>query len=486
MEEKKYALEFRGGKAMSLLPVLILIVFAVYFFGFAGVYDTLALALGGVVALIIGSFFAKSIPSFWNAAIHGMADELGNILALILLVVGIFGKMMTHGHIAQGFIWIGDLLNVTGSTICVFSFIATAIIATATGSSIGTILTMVPIILPVGAVTGANMPVLVGALLSGALFGDSIGPVSDVTIAASQTQEFRDGSRPSIGGVVRARVKYSLIAAVLAIILFAIFGGTGGATAESQALMAEYSDPKGLLMLIPMIVLLIVAFVTKNIFMAATIGTIVGTAVGLVFGILTPADILYVQDGAMSGFVIEGINNMIGTILAVYMIVAMIGILKECGMMDSLVVKLTTSKVGKSPMGADFIIALGTAITSLLIGSMNGPACLMYGPIANEVGKGAGLHPYRRANLVACFSSTLPTMNPFSSVFIILTMGGVSSVLAEYSFIDPISPMSLPGGMFYCMTFPLVFIISILTGWSREYEGENGEVVKKKALKSAK
>lgn len=180
----------------------------------------------------------------------------------------------------------------------------------------------------------------------------------------------------------------------------------------------------------------------------------------------------------MSGFVIDGINNMIGTVLAVYMLVSMIGILKGCGMMDSLVEKITSSKAGRSPVGAELIISFGTAITSLLIGTMNGPSCLMFGPIANEVGKGAKLHPYRRSNLIACFSSTLPAMNPFSSVFIILTMSGISGVLAEYSFIDPISPTSLPGGMFYCMTFPLVFLISIFTGWGREYEGDEGKAVK--------
>lgn len=479
--EKEYALKFRGGKGMSLIPLVIFIIFAVYFFGFAGVYDTLALALGGVIALIIGSLFAKSIPSYWDAAISGMSDDLGNTLALILLVVGVFGKMMTRGHIAEGFVWIGSILNITGSSTCVFSFVATAIIATATGTSVGTILTMVPVMLPVGAITGANMPVLIGAVLSGALFGDSIGPVSDVTIASSQTQEFRDGSRPDIGGVVRSRVKYALIAGILAIILFAVFGGHSvAATAESQALMEAYSDPKGLLMLIPMVVLLIIAFSTKNIFFAATGGIIVGTIVGIASGIMTPADILCVKDGVMSGFVIDGITNNINTILAIYMIVAMIGILKGCGMMDSFVGKITNSKVSKNPVGADLIIAAGSAITCMLVGAVNGTACLMFGPVANEVGKGAGLHPYRRANLVACFASTLPIMNPISSVFIIITMSSVASVLTEYSFIDQINPMSVPGGMFYCMTFPLVFLISIFTGWGREFEGEHKEIVKQK------
>lgn len=466
---------------MAFIPLVILVAFAVYFFTFAGAYDTMGLGLGGLAGLIIGSLFARNIPSFWNAAIKGMTDELGNIMALILLVVGVFGKMMTRGHVAQGFIWVGDKLNVSGSTICVFAFVVTAIVATATGTSLGTILTFVPILLPVGAIMGADVPVITGALLSGALFGDSIGPVSDVTIASSQTQEYRNGGRPDIGGVVKARIKYSLIAGALAIVLFAIFGGGGASsTAQSEALMAEYSDPKGLLMLIPVIALLTVAFKTKNIFLAATTGTITGTIVGLISGLITPADIVSVEDGAIQGFLIDGINNMIGSIITVYMIVAMIGILKECGMMDAIVEKLVNSKLGSSAVGAELATAIGTAVCCLAIGSMNGPASLMFGPVANELGKSAGLHPYRRANLVACFSSTLPTMNPFSSVFIILTMGGVAGVVADYSFIQPVSPMQIPGSMFFCMTFPLVFLVSILTGWGREYEGENGEVVKTK------
>lgn len=483
MEDKKYSLEFRGGMGMAFLPLVVLIIFAIYFFTVAGAYDTMGLGLGGLAGLIIGSLFAKSIPSFWNAAIKGMTDELGNIMALILLVVGVFGKMMTRGHMAQGFIWVGNQLHVSGSTICVFTFVVTAIVATATGTSLGTILTFVPILLPVGAIMGASVPVLVGALLSGALFGDSIGPVSDVTIASSQTQEYRDGSRPDIGGVVRARIKYSLIAGALALVLFAIFGGGGAAaTAESQALMDEYSDPKGLLMLIPVTVLLIVAFKTKNIFLAGTSGIITGTIVGLISGLLVPADIVSVSDGAIQGFMIDGINNMIGSIIAVYMIVAMIGILKECGMMDTVINRLINSKVGSSAVGAELVIAFGTAISCLAIGSMNGPASLMFGPVANELGKSAGLHPYRRANLVACFASTLPTMNPFSSVFIILTMGGVAGVVADYSFIQAVSPTQIPACMFFCMTFPLVFLVTIFTGWGREYEGANKEVVKTREL----
>lgn len=82
---------------------------------------------------------------------------------------------------------------------------------------------MIPILMPVAAIMNANIPVFIGAVISGALFGDSIGPVSDVTIASSQTQEYANRSgRPDIGGVVKARLKYSLTAFVITMALFFI------------------------------------------------------------------------------------------------------------------------------------------------------------------------------------------------------------------------------------------------------------------------
>lgn len=476
----KKELEFHGGKGMSLVPLLLSVVFAIYFFGFAGVYETMALALGCFVALIIGSFFAKNIEDYWNAIIQGMSEELGNTMALILIVVGIFGKMMSRGQITEGFIWLGDIIHVGGSTLCLFTFIITAIIATSTGSSVSTILTMIPILLPMAAIMNANIPVFVGAVISGALFGDSIGPVSDVTIASSQTQEFRNKEGlPDIGGVVQARLKYSAAAFVITAILFFIFGSRGAQGVMDEDLMAQYANPRGLFMLIPMILLLFCAFKTRNIFFSATIGIVSGTVVGIASGVMTTADILTVSDGALGGFIIDGINNVVGTILFVYALVGMTGILKSCGMMGAMVDKLLNSKAAQSVIGAELIISFGSALTCLLIGSANGPACLMFGTIANEIGKKVQLHPYRRANLIAAFTSSLPVMNPFSSVFVILAMGAINSVCEEYSFIGTVNPISLPPFMFFCIVFPLVFLFSIFTGWGREYEGEDGEVVTK-------
>jgi Na+/H+ antiporter NhaC len=480
--DKKYDLEFHFGKGMALVPLVVVVIFAIYFFVIKGVYDMYGLAIGGVVALIIGCCFSKKISTFWEAAIHGMSGDIANTLTLILLIVSVFGKMMTKGQVAQGFIWLGDsVLNVGGSTMCVFAFVIAAIIATSTGSSIGTLLTLIPALLPAGAAFGADVPTFLGAVMSGALFGDMIGPVSDVTLVASQTQEYKNREGlPNIIDTVKSRFKYVGVAFVPALLLYIVIGGNGTQAQFDNSVVAQYSNPKGLFMLIPMAVLLFVAFKTASIFTAAMAGVFTGSIVGLITGLFEFSDIVGAKNGEISGFVVEGITNIAGTVIFIYMLTAMVGVLQDSGMMDAIINKLSHLSITKSATGSEFIIALGVSITGLMIGSANGPACLMFSPVANELGQEANIHPYRRANLLSIFASTIPLLNPFSSMFIMIVVGAANDVAKQFPFINSVSPMQIPTHVYFLIILICVMIFSIATGWGREYEGENGEVIKHK------
>ena len=64
-------------------------------------------------------------------------------------------------------------------------FLLAAIISFATGSSWGTIIIMMPLAIPAAIATDATMPVVIGSVLSGGLFGDHSSPVSETTILSS-------------------------------------------------------------------------------------------------------------------------------------------------------------------------------------------------------------------------------------------------------------------------------------------------------------
>ena len=300
MEKKKFDVEFHGTNLFALVPLLLFVVFCILFFVVFKTFDMMHLCMGGYVALIIGSLLSKNWGKYWDAVATGMSSKIMNELALILLIVGMFGKLMTRGGVAQGFVWLGDKIGLSGGGFVAFTFIATCVIATATGTSIGTMFTAFPILYPSGLLLGADPVFLAGAILSGAIFGDNVGPISDTTIASASTQEYTN--KPGVAdvaGVVGSRMKYALVAAAAATVCFALFGGSGSAinAAEAEAILAQYSNPKGLIMLIPVAILLIVAFIKRNIYVACTWGLISGTIIGLVSGILVPSDIMGMQDG---------------------------------------------------------------------------------------------------------------------------------------------------------------------------------------------
>ena len=481
MEKKKYDVEFHGTSFFALVPLLLFVVFCILFFVVFKTFDMMHLCMGGYVSLIIGSLLSKNWGKYWDAVAVGMSSKIMNELALILLIVGMFGKLMTRGGVAQGFVWLGDMIGLSGGGFTAFTIVATCIIATATGPSIGTMFTAFPILYPSGLLLGANPVFLAGAILSGAIFGDNVGPISDTTIASVSTQTYtRKEGTADVAGAVASRMRYALVAALAATVCFAIFGGSGAETnaAEAEAILAQYSNPKGLIMLIPVVILLVVAFIKRNIYIACTWGLISGTVIGLVSGILVPSDVMGLQDGTLGGFLIDGVNNMIGTVGYLYAIAGIIGILNASGLLQRTIDALINSKLNQSVVGTEIIISAGLMVSSICLGSANGPAIIMWGPIADDLGKSKKLHPYRRANLMDGFGSTLPCVIPVTSAFIFIALSCVQGLMDNYTFVQKISPVSLAGASLHCWFLFVVLVFSVLSGWGRKYEGPNGEPVK--------
>ena len=152
--------------------------------------------------------------------------------------------------------------------------------------------------------------VLVLAILSGAAFGDNCAPVSDTTIIAATSQEYKyiDGTA-SIGGAVKSRYKYVLIAGGIAIVLFLIFGGSGGVIdpAEAETLLSQNQRPMGLLLLIPTCVVIVMAVKGINIFACLGTGSVLAIIIGLAAGLFKISDLIYLADGKVQGTITAGV-----------------------------------------------------------------------------------------------------------------------------------------------------------------------------------
>jgi len=486
MEEgKTYPVEFRGTWLWAIFPLAIFAVACVMFFIVWEAYAMVNLAAAAFFGLIVTSLLAKDMGAFWKAALRGMSSELCAVLALILLVVGPFGNMMARAGVAQGFVWLGSYIGMTGPLFVVFVFIACSIVATATGTSLGTVFTGFPIFYPAGILLGADPVFLAGAILSGAMFGDKLSPISDSTIAAATTQRYATKNESAdIGGVVASRIKYSLVAAAGTIILYLTFGAGigGGAVVAGPEVLADFANPQGLIMLIPVVVLLTVAVIKRDIFVAVTFGLIVGTIVGLVSGALVLTDIFSVSGGVAGGFLVVGVNSKLGLIGYLLGICGIMGVLRESGTLDRLLNKLLKTKLSATTAGSEWVNALGIMITCSFIGSANGPALIIYGPVASDIARKKGLHPYRSANIIDGMVCSLPVNLPFTSAFIFIVIGVVQGLMTTYDFLTPIGPFALAAATFHPIMLFVVFTVCIITGWGRLYETKDGGKTKDPAL----
>ena len=85
--------------------MLIFLVFCVvYFVGFK-VFDMNALAVGGFLGLLIGALFCKTYGAYWDAVLRGIGSSTSVSIVVILLVIGMFTKLMAISGVSQGSGW---------------------------------------------------------------------------------------------------------------------------------------------------------------------------------------------------------------------------------------------------------------------------------------------------------------------------------------------------------------------------------------------
>lgn len=470
-------LTFRIGMAGAFIAPLVFTVSTILFFVVFRAFDMNALTVSALVGLFVAAPFARGYEQFWKAATRGIASETSVTLFLLLFSIGLLSSMVKSTGISEGFIWLSLETGVHGGFFITIAFVTVCAIAMATASSLGTLFTAFPIFYPAGIVLGADPTLLAGALLSGALFGDNLAPISDSTVISSTTQRYRNREGTAeVAGVVASRAKYSLVAATAAALLFFFIGSavSPGGDAVASTTSSDYSAT-GLWMLLAVAALLITAYVTRNIFKAVSVGLLVGVIVGLLAGVLEPSGIIGVKDDdTITGFLIEGVANILPIIGLNVVVFAMLGVLEAAGVIDALVNKVVTSGWANTPRRAEIVTAGGILGTTTLFASVNGPSMLVFGPIADRIGANVGLHPYRRANVMDSFALGLGSVMPFVSSFLFIA----SLLTSDIKGAPQLDPLQIFTGAFYPFCLTAVMIFAVVTGWGRRFEGPDGTVVR--------
>ncbi|MGC2939920.1 Na+/H+ antiporter NhaC family protein [Brevibacterium sp. FAM 24638] len=469
---------FRFGLFGAVVPLVVFLAGVITYFMIFEVFDINALTASGLAGLLVGALFARSYSRFWECVITGVSSRGTVSLLLIFLSVGLVVAMINQTDVAGGMVWLAGQLDVGGGWFVLLAFVMACAISMATGSSLGTMFTAFPIFYPAGVMLGASPTLLAGAILSGAVFGDNLAPISDSSIMSASTQRYRrrDGVA-EISGVVRSRAQYALIAAGASGILFLGLGLFADGSGDSvNKIDSGQTTPLSLTMLIPIAALLVVAFWKRNIFMATTTGLLCGLVTGLLTGLLSFGDIFSVgDDGDPAGVFVTGIETILPLVGLAIVIFGIIGVLQGAGVFDIIVGVVSRSGRNRRPVVSELTIGFGAAITTVVCAGVNTPAILMFGPVADRIGAQSQLHPYRRANIMDCFVLGIGGVVPVASIFLLISSqltGGYGSGVPE------LTAFSIFTAAFYPLILTLVILLAVLTGWGRRFEGENGVPVR--------
>ena len=447
-----------------LIPFTLFVVSAIGL-SFVGAVDINLLVGVGILAILIGALITKDRIGYWDTVFEFFGSRTAVTAALLWLLVGVYGSILKEGYIVEGLMWAAEQLNINGAAFTIVVFLFSALFAISTGSGFGTISTMSMTLFPAGIMLGANPSILGGAILSGAALGDSIAPVSDTAVIAASTQEYADGRQVAdIGGTVKNRLLFVLIAAFFTLIAFVVVGLLSYESSATILNEDTAMQPYGLTMLIPTFLVILLSFRRVNIFISLFTGMLLAVAIGFLFQLFGMSELISINNGRVSGAVVSGIASMANICILLMVVVALSGLIIRSGCMDFIIGKLNTHII-RSKRDAELTIFFLVSLAGILIAAVNTIANICIAPFVNSIGHQHALHPYRRATLLATVICTFPFFLPYGGCVLLLQKGieastcGVS-IRATDVFLTAFYPWAL---------FAVMLLVCI-TGYKRKIQ----------------
>lgn len=460
MSQTSKTIEFRGGPVLSVLPIAVFI-FSTIILVILGAPAVEGMIMASMLGISIGMLFARNVADYSEQVFTLMANRIATVAVVCWLWAGAFSGILANSGLVEAIVWVGWKLNLTGAGFTLAVFISSALFATSVGTGLGTIVGFTAVMYPAGIVLGANPAALMGAIFSGGAFGDNLAPISDTTIVSAATQE------TDVGGVVRSRLKYVLIAAAISSVLFLIFGGGSTTISKIEAgqLLAETADPTGLPMLIPAVIVFIVAVSGGHFLAALTAGIFAAVIIGPLAGVFKLEDIFNVTaNGSVTGSAVNGAAALIPTAILTLLLVTVIGIMQAGGFLEKFIAWLQKT-IARSVKGTELAILALITFTNICV-SVNTVAMITAGPLANFLRKRFNISPYRCANLLDTVSCSFPYFLPYAAT-VVAAIAIQQEVAERYAFA---TVLSLDQFVFFCfygiVLFPLM-IVAVVTGFGR-------------------
>lgn len=424
---------------MSTPSIKALIPFAAFLTLFIGVGSYLTLQgvefafyqlpapIAALPAVIIAILMSKeSINKAIEQFIRGVGHSDIIAMCMIYLLAGAFASVAKATGGVDATVNLG-LSLLPPSLILPGMFVIAAFIATAMGTSMGTIAALAPVALGIADAAGIDHAIVAGAVLGGAMFGDNLSIISDTTIAATRSQgcEMKDKFKENIS--------IALPAAVVSLILFGVLG-----TPSTAPIVSDFNW----INVLPYISILILAVSGINVFAVLTIGTLMAGVIGL----STTVDYSLTQYGQD---IYTGFGNMQEIFLLSMLIGGLSELMKQQGGLNYITEKLSNALRNSSQKSGEFGIALLVSLVNCCTAN-NTVSILVSGSIAKDLAKKHGISAKRSASLLDIFSCIMQGILPYGAQVLL-----IGSILQ-------LSPLEVTTHSYYCYALAISAIATVL------------------------
>lgn len=372
-------------------------VFLVLYIGlgiiFKDFYKT-SVVVAFLAAILVGCIQHRGVS--FDKKLEIMASSLSdkNIVTMILIFLasGIFAGILGRDSAAS----VADLFLsfIPAQYSALVLFVVSCFVSTAMGTSCGTIAVIGPIACSLSGSTGISITLCMGAVISGAMFGDNLSFISDTTIAATTTQGCRMKDK------FKENIIIALPAAILTVAVLLVFAFT-------QSGVADYTpNTPNLWLLIPYVLVLIGGIIGINVFVVLLSG--IGAA--FIIKLIAGAEAIDIV-GSMG----DGAGGMFEVILVTVLVTMLSGIMRYFGGFDALL--YYAKKIFKGKVGGQ--IGIGALVSAMDIATANNTvAIVMAAPIAKKISEEYGITNTKTASMLDIFGSVVQGVLPYGAQMI--------------------------------------------------------------------
>lgn len=431
----------KGLLALSPLFLLIVLIVAFTVYSVDSSHQDTSLSL--TVAFMISSIYAVAISG--GMPVRKRVDTYSkgagaNNLMLMLWIYVLAGSFAASAK-AMGAVdaTVNLALSILpASMILPGLFLAACFISVSIGTSVGTVVALVPIAAGLAHSMDANVGMMTAIIVGGAYFGDNLSFISDTTVVATQTQNCKMSDKFKVNSMI------VVPAAVLVLIAYSVMGV--GLQTPTHINEVEYMK------VLPYLTVLVTAIAGMNVMAVLTLGTLLCGAIGIGSHLLGASGSydLFGWFSAMG----NGIIGMGELIIIAMMAGGMLEIIRENGGIDFIINKITAHV--NSKRGAELSIAALVSMVNICTAN-NTVAILTVGNISKKIGDRFGIDNRKAASILDTFSCMVQGLIPY----------GVQMLLAAG--LANLSPMDILPYLYYPLAIGVAALLAILLRYPKRY-----------------